>query len=41
VSREEYLTYTTEEKEKKAVLDMAERCGGDVELAIRELISKV
>jgi conjugation system TraG family ATPase len=39
VSKEEYLTYTTEESEKKAVLDMAERYGGDVELAIRELVS--
>jgi conjugation system TraG family ATPase len=41
VSREEYLTYTTEESEKKEVLEMAERYGGDVELAIRELISAV
>jgi conjugation system TraG family ATPase len=40
VSREEYLTYTTEESEKKEVLEMAERYGGDVELAIRELISR-
>jgi conjugation system TraG family ATPase len=40
VSREEYLTYTTEEREKKEALDMAERCGGDVELAIRELVSR-
>jgi hypothetical protein len=40
VSREEYLIYTTEESEKKEVLDMAERCGGDAELAVRELASR-
>jgi conjugation system TraG family ATPase len=40
VSREEYLAYTTEESEKKEVLDMAESNDGDVELAIRTLISR-
>jgi conjugation system TraG family ATPase len=40
VSREEYLTYTTEESEKKEVLEAAARYDGDVELAIRELAAK-
>ena len=37
VSAEEYLTYTTEETEKMEVLDLAEKLGGDIELAIKQL----
>ena len=37
VSAEEYLTYTTEETEKVEVLALAERLGGDIELAIKQL----
>jgi conjugation system TraG family ATPase len=37
VSTEEYLTYTTEETEKLEVLLLAEKHGGDIELAIKQL----
>ena len=37
VSAPEYLTYTTEEKEKVEVMRMAESLGGDMELAVRRL----
>lgn len=37
VSMEEYLTYTTEEREKLEVMQRAEQLGGDIESAIRQL----
>lgn len=37
VSHEEYLAYTTEETEKIEVLDLAEKLGGDIEAAIKQL----
>ncbi len=37
VSKAEYLTYTTEEREKMEVLNLAERLGGDIEAAIKQL----
>lgn len=37
VSVPEYLTYTTEESEKMEVLDLSDRLGGDMELAIKQL----
>ena len=37
VSMEEYMTYTTEETEKIEVLHLAEKLGGDIELAIKQL----
>ena len=37
VSLEEYYTYTTEETEKLEVYALAEKLGGDLELAIRQL----
>lgn len=37
VSEEEYLTYTTEECEKMEVFALAERLGGDLQAAIRQL----
>ena len=37
VSMEEYLTYTTEEREKLVVMQRAEQLGGDIESAIRQL----
>lgn len=37
VSMSEYLAYTTEETEKVEVMELAERLGGDIELAIRQL----
>ncbi|KAA6308531.1 hypothetical protein EZS27_039821 [termite gut metagenome] len=37
VSEEEYLCYTTEETEKLEVFSLAEKLGGNIELAIREL----
>ncbi|MBE9487929.1 MAG: TraG family conjugative transposon ATPase [Bacteroidetes bacterium] len=37
VSAEEYLTYTTEETEKMEVLALAEKLGGDIELAIKQI----
>lgn len=37
VSGEEYLTYTTEESEKKEVFDKTEELGGNYELAIKQL----
>ena len=36
-SVEEYLTYTTEESEKMKVMELAEKFGGDIESAIRQL----
>lgn len=39
VSREEYLTYTTEESEKLEVLNMAEKLGGDIEKAIKKIVN--
>ena len=37
VSKAEYLTYTTEETEKMRVLARAEKLGGNMELAVRQL----
>lgn len=37
VSAEEYLTYTTEETEKMEVLALAQKLGGDIELAIKQM----
>ena len=37
VSAEEYLTYTTEETEKLEVMRLAEKLGGNLELAIKQL----
>ncbi len=37
VSMPEYLTYTTEESEKMEVMELAEKLGGDIELAIKQL----
>ena len=37
VSEEEYLCYTTEESEKLEVMTLAEKLGGDMELAVRQL----
>ena len=37
VSGEEYLCYTTEETEKMEVMALAEKLGGDIELAIKQL----
>lgn len=37
VSMSEYLTYTTEESEKMEVMELAEKLGGDIELAIKQL----
>ena len=37
VSAEEYLAYTTEETEKMEVYALAEKLGGDIEAAIRQL----
>jgi conjugation system TraG family ATPase len=38
VSPQEYYTYTTEETEKMELFEMVGRCGGDIELAIKQLI---
>ena len=37
VSGEEYLCYTTEETEKMEVMSLAEKLGGNIELAIKQL----
>ncbi|HML65227.1 MAG TPA: TraG family conjugative transposon ATPase [Dysgonomonas sp.] len=37
VSMEEYLTYTTEETEKLELFQLAEKLGGNIELAIKQL----
>ncbi|GHV38077.1 conjugal transfer protein [Bacteroidia bacterium] len=37
VSAQEYLAYTTEETEKLEVMRLAEKLGGDIELAIKQL----
>lgn len=37
VSKEEYYTYTTEESEKLKLMNLAEKKGGDIELAIKEM----
>lgn len=37
VSRAEYLAYTTEESEKMEVIRLADKLGGDIEQAIRQL----
>ena len=37
VSIEEYLTYTTEETEKMEVMTLADKLGGNIELAIKQL----
>lgn len=37
VSMQEYLTYTTEETEKLEVMQLSERLGGNIELAIKQL----
>jgi conjugation system TraG family ATPase len=41
VSPEEYLTYTTEEKEKMKVQQYASRLGGNLEQAIKELAQEL
>ena len=33
----EYLTYTTEETEKLEVMQLSEKLGGNIELAIKQL----
>lgn len=40
VSAEEYLAYTTEETEKVEVYRLAEKLGGDIEAAIKQLAEK-
>lgn len=40
VSMSEYLTYTTEETEKVELFKLAEKLGGNLELAIRQLADK-
>lgn len=40
VSKAEYLSYTTEETEKVEVFRLAEKLGGDIELAIKQLADK-
>jgi protein subunit release factor A len=40
VSMCEYLTYTTEETEKLEVMRLAEKLGGDMEQAIKQLAAK-
>lgn len=40
VSAEEYLAYTTEETEKVEVYRLAEKMGGDIEAAIKQLAEK-
>ena len=37
VSMEEYLTYTTEETEKLELFQLADKLGGNIELAIKQL----
>lgn len=37
VSTQEYLTYTTEETEKLEVMNLSEKLGGDIEMAIKQL----
>lgn len=37
VSAQEYLTYTTEETEKLEVMELTEKLGGNIELAIKQL----
>ena len=37
VSMQEYLTYTTEETEKLEVMQLSEKLGGNIELAIKQL----
>ena len=38
VSAQEYYTYTTEESEKLELYKLAEKLGGDMELAIKQLV---
>ena len=40
VSMHEYLAYTTEETEKMEVRELAERLGGDMEAAIRQIAER-
>ena len=40
VSVEEYLTYTTEEREKEELFKLAQSLGGDMELAIKQLAER-
>ena len=40
VSAEEYLAYTTEETEKMEVYALAEKLGGDIKAAIRQLAER-
>ena len=40
VSKSEYLAYTTEESEKIEVMNLADKLGGDIELAIKQLTEK-
>ena len=37
VSAQEYLTYTTEETEKLEVMELTDKLGGNIELAIKQL----
>ncbi len=37
VSTQEYLTYTTEETEKLEVMNLSQKLGGDIEMAIKQL----
>ena len=40
VSMHEYLAYTTEETEKMEVRELAEKLGGDMEAAIRQIAER-
>ena len=40
VSTEEYLTFTTEETEKMEVMALAEKMGGNIEMAIKQIADK-
>ena len=40
VSMQEYLAYTTEETEKMEVRELAEKLGGDMEAAIRQIAER-
>ena len=40
VSMQEYLAYTTEETEKMEVRELAEKPGGDMEAAIRQVADR-
>ena len=40
MSMQEYLAYTTEETEKMEVYALAEKLGGNIEAAIRQIAEK-